>query len=102
MNKNQIYNQDILFEQMTAISKAGAYDAILPKYQEMQVTIVNLEAERDILKIELKAERELLQAYKDAFNELRPKDAEVIPLGEVDREIEEELATNDDLKNINI
>jgi len=36
MNKNQIYNQDILFEQMTAISKAAAYDAISPEYSRLK------------------------------------------------------------------
>lgn len=102
MNNNPIYNQDILFEQMTAISKAAAYDAILPKYQEMQETIAKLEWERDVLKIKLKAETALLNAYKAFVNEIRPKDAEVIPLGEVDKEIEEELEAKNDLKDINI
>lgn len=100
MKQNNIFNPDVLFEQMTAISKASAYDAILPKYQEMQETIAKLEWERDVLKIKLKAESALLEAYKAFVNEIRPKDAEVIPLGEVDQEIEEELNNRDDIKNV--
>jgi hypothetical protein len=88
------------YEQMTAISKAGAYDAILPKYQEMQETIAKLEWERDVLKIKLKAESALLEAYKAFVNEIRPKDAEVLPLGEVNQEIENELNNRDDIKNV--
>jgi hypothetical protein len=100
MKQNNIFNPDVLFEQMTAISKAAAYDAILPKYQEMQETIAKLEWERDVLKIKLKAESALLEAYKAFVNEIRPKDAEVIPLGEVDQEIENELNNRDDIKNV--
>jgi len=100
MKQNNIFNPDVLFEQMTAISKAAAYDAILPKYQEMEVDIIKLKGENEQLKIQLKYANERIRIHQEFINEVRPKDAELIPLGAVDQEIEDELNNRDDLQNV--
>ena len=44
MKQNNIFNSDTLFEQMTAISKAGAYDAIAPDYAKVKEENIQLKA----------------------------------------------------------
>lgn len=89
---------DNLFEQFTAISKAGAYDAIMPEYVRLQDENIQLKHQVATLQIMLKGEIQRVKALKDFINEVRPDNAERIPLGEVDQEIEDELTGEDRLK----
>jgi len=83
---------NFLNEQILNISKAGAYDAIFPKYKQMQEELAAVKHERDLLQIELKWANERIKIYQQFINDVRPEDATVI-----------ELAPNqDDLKELNI
>jgi hypothetical protein len=101
MNKNNIFNPDTLFEQMTAISKAGAYDAIAPDYAKVKEENIQLKArvkylEELINEYTFKMKANLSGGKVDAFlkNQLTPQ------WSEVDQEIEDEMNSKDDIKNV--
>lgn len=77
---------DFLFEQMTAISKAGAYDAIAPEYSRLQ-------AENAQLKDRVKFLEELI-------NEYTLKMKANLSGGKVESFLKEQLNDPDDLKNV--
>lgn len=86
---------DTFFEQMTAISKAGAYDAVQPEYQRLQQENAQLKdrvkyLENLIAEYTLKMKVNLSGGKVDEFLSSQ--------LGETDQEIEDELnrAKNDD------
>jgi regulator of replication initiation timing len=71
---------DFLKEQIIAISKAGAYDAIAPKMAELQEENTVLRSENAQLKIRLKGALDMCHALKDAFNETKPEGAQMFEL----------------------
>jgi hypothetical protein len=104
MNKDNIFNPDTLFEQITAISKAGAYDAIAPEYAKVKEENIQLKArvkylEELINEYTLKMKANLSGGKVDSFLKDQVKDYN---WSEVEQEIEDEMNSKDDLKDINI
>lgn len=85
---------DFMHDQIIAISKAGAYDAIAPKMAELQEENAALKSENAQLKIRLKGALEMLEAFKEAWNKVKPEGAQVFELSPI--------FNQDDLKDINI
>lgn len=95
---------DNLFEQIVNISKASAYDIAAKKCEEQAAEIRLLKAENEELKIRLKWAEERVKLNEQFRNEIKamyiPTEKEIYPLSEIDQEIEDELNTKDDLKNV--
>jgi len=100
MNKNNF--ADTFQDQLIAISKAGAYDAMQPEYERLQKENARLKSTIAELEIKLKFEKEMVVALKDLINEVRPSDATTFQLSETDKEIEDELnqKNEDDLRDV--
>jgi regulator of replication initiation timing len=82
-------NKDFFQDQIIAISKACAYDAIAPKLDELGKENAILRSENAQLKIRLKGSQEMCEALKEAFNSVRPEGAQTF-----------ELTDNNDLKDV--
>lgn len=102
MNKDNIFNQDTLFEQMTAISKAAAYDAIFPEYVRLGEENIQLKArvkylEELINEYTIKMKANLSGEKMDTFLKEQVKDYN---WSEVEQEIENEMNDKDDIKDV--
>ena len=71
--KGTFTNEDSLFQQITNITKASAYDIVSKQVQE-------LTAENTELKIKLAGAEKRIEALKEFINDVRPKDAKVIEM----------------------
>ncbi|HRP30420.1 MAG TPA: hypothetical protein PKV73_00945 [Agriterribacter sp.] len=89
---------DNLFEQMTAISKGSAYDAIRPEYERLQ-------QENALLKDRVKYLEGLINEYtlkmKANLSGGKVDDFLSSQLGETDKEIEEELSRGKNQDDLN-
>lgn len=61
-----------LFQQLTDISKASAYNALIPEVERLEAENKRLKQEIALLQIELAGERKMLQALKEVINEVMP------------------------------
>ena len=86
MKQQPIFNQDILFEQMTAISKAGAYDAIAPDYAKVKEENIQLKAR--------------VKYLEELINEYHLKTMINLSGGKVDQFLKEQTEDKDDIKNV--
>lgn len=79
---------DNLFEQITAISKAGAYDAIAPDYVKVKEENVRL--------------RERVQYLENLIDEYTTKMTVNLSGEKVNQFLKDQLTDKDDLKGVNI
>lgn len=103
MKQQPIYNQDVLFEQMTAISKAGAYDAIAPDYARVKEENEKLRArvkylEDLIVEYTGKMKVNLSGSKVDSFLKEQVKEYN---WSEIEKEITDELDQYHEIKNRN-
>lgn len=63
---------DNLFEQVADISKASAYNALIPEVEKLEAENKRLKQEKAILEIQLAGERRRVEALKEVINEVMP------------------------------